>query len=134
MRIRRHLTMVCLILASVSCGGDNDPPPTAPSSPPTPVALTIVATAPSIGVGESQQLRAVITYSDGSGVPAADVSWRSSNDAVYAVWPGGLAVAMAPGAATISATATAFTASTTLTAERRDGDVRRIQGRVIDFA
>ncbi len=134
MRVRRHLTIACLILASVSCGGDNDPPPTAPSSPPTPIALTIVATAPSIGVGESQQLRAVVTYSDGSGVPATDVSWLSSNDAVYAVWPGGLVVAMAPGAATISATSAAFTARTTLTVERRNGDLRRVQGRVLDFA
>ena len=132
MRVPRLAGVVAFAVAAASCGEDR-PSPNGPSAAPAPMALLIVGAAPSVGVGDSQQLRAAMTFSDGtSAPPAGDVTWTSSNDAVYSLWPGGLAVAVGPGAATITASAAGLTASTTLAVEARPEGLRRVQGRVLD--
>jgi hypothetical protein len=96
--------------------------------------VTLVAPHPIAGVGESQQLAIVITGPDGVGhAPEGPVVWRSSNDAVYVLWTGGLAVAVGPGQATITAIADGRTVETTLSVEPSSGAIRRLQGRVTDF-
>ena len=133
MRTRRLIGLAALVL-SVSACGEEKPPPTAPSSPPRLLTFAIAGTPVSPGVGESFQLRAIFVYTDGSSTPPrGEITWRSSNDAVLAVWPGGMLVARAPGEATISATADGQQADSTLRVEPR-GATRRLQGRLTDFA
>lgn len=130
---QRRVVLASLLLCASACGGDKDPP-TAPSGG-RGTRITMIAPRPTIAVGESQQLSVVITGPDGIGhPPSGPIAWRSSNDAIYAVWAGGLAVALAPGQATISAEADGRTADVTLRVEPSVGSVRRLQGRVTDFA
>ena len=99
MRTRRLIGLAALVL-SVSACSEEKPPPTAPSSPPRLLTFAIAGTPVSPGVGESFQLRAIFVYTDGSSTPPrGEITWRSSNDAVLAVWPGGMLVARAPGEA-----------------------------------
>jgi Carboxypeptidase regulatory-like domain/Bacterial Ig-like domain (group 2) len=124
-----------LVLAALLClGCDEQKPPTVPSEAPGQgTRVTLVAPHPTLAVGESQQLSIVITGPTGVGHPPEGVIvWRSSNDAVYVMWAGGLAVAVGPGQATISAIADGRTVETSLRVEPAAG-VRRLQGRVTDF-
>jgi hypothetical protein len=132
MHLVRFASLVVAACVAASCE-DRPRSPAGPSGAPTPTTLRIVGAVPSLGVGESQQLRAAVAYSDGTtSPPAGDVTWTSSNDAVYTLWPGGLALAVGPGAATLTASSAGLTGSTTLTVEARPGGVLRVQGRVLD--
>ena len=123
-----------LVAVALCCAACDDPKPTGPSVA-RETRLTVVAPHPTVGVGESQQLSVVVTEPDGmSHAPSGSIVWRSSNDAVYAVWTGGLAVALAPGQATISADADGRAAGITLRVEPQGGAIRGIQGRLTDFA
>jgi hypothetical protein len=134
MPIRRLVALASLLVCLSACGDDNAPPPTTPSSSPRLLTFAIAGTPVSPGVGESFQLRAILVYTDGSSTPPrGEISWRSSNDAILAVWPGGMLVTRAPGEATISATADGQQADTTLRVEPR-ASTRRLQGRLTDFA
>jgi len=118
------------VVVVASCGGDK--PPTGPSGSATRISL--IAPHPTLDVGESQQLSLVLTGPDGVGhAPEGPVTWRSSNDAVYAAWSGGLVVAVAPGQATITASADGKTADIVLRVEAGAGAVRHVQGRVGDY-
>jgi hypothetical protein len=124
-----------LVLAALLCVGcDEQKPPTTPSDGQGQATrVTLVAPHPTLGVGESQQLSVVITPPNGVGHPPdGPVVWRSSNEAVYTLWNGGLAVAVGPGQATITAMADGRTAEATLRVEPAAG-VRRLQGRLTDF-
>jgi hypothetical protein len=134
MLTRRLAALATLVLCVAACSEEKGPPPTAPSASPRLLTFAIAGTPVSPGVGESFQLRAVLVYTDGSSTPPrGEIAWRSSNDAVLAVWPGGLLVARAPGEATISATADGQQAETALRVEPR-GATRRLHGRLTDFA
>ena len=123
-----------LVLAALFCAGCDDPKPTGPSAG-RETRITVIAPHPTIGVGGSQQLAVVITGPDGVGhAPVGPTVWRSSNEAVYAVWNGGVAVALSVGQATISADADGRTADITLRVEPQGGAMRGIQGRLTDFA
>src|SRR5687768_3839889 len=120
MPIRRLVALASLLVSLSACGNDKAPPPTAPSSPPRLLTFAIAGSPVSPGAGESFQLRAILVYTDGSSTPPrGEITWRSSNDAVLAVWPGGMLVTRAPGEATISATADGQQADTTLRVEPR---------------
>lgn len=123
-----------LVVAALFCAGCDDPKPTGPSAG-RDTRITVIAPHPTIAVGGSQQLSVVITGPDGVGhPPVGPTVWRSSNEAVYAVWNGGVAVALAAGQATISADADGRTADITLRVEPQVGASRGIQGRLTDFA
>ena len=123
-----------LVLAALFCAGCDDPKPTGPSAGGE-TRITVIAPHPTIGVGGSQQLAVLITGPDGVGhAPVGPTVWRSSNEAVYAVWNGGVAVALSVGQATISADADGRTADITLRVEPQGGAMRGIQGRLTDFA
>jgi Bacterial Ig-like domain (group 2) len=133
MPIPRRLVVAGLLLGVVSCGGDKHDPPTAPSAPPGVLTLAIPGVPTSLAVGESLQLRAIVIRTDGSTTaPPAEVVWRSSNEAVVTMWPGGMLVALGPGDATITASAGELTGSAVL-ATRAVGDVRHVAGRVTDY-
>jgi hypothetical protein len=129
----RRVVLSSLLLIAAACGDDRDPP-TSPSATRRPVGLTIVAPGPALGVGESAQLSAVVTYADGSREPAAGVLWATSQASVCALLPGGVLVAIGPGSATITAAAGGVSATTSLTVELRAGGLRRVLGRLVDFA
>src|SRR3954471_14623905 len=123
-----------LVVAALFCAGCDDPKPTGPSAG-RETRIMVIAPHPTIAVGGSQQLSVVITGPDGVGhPPAGPIVWRSSNEAVYAVWTGGVAVALSAGQATISADADGRTADITLRVEPQGGASRGIQGRLTDFA
>ena len=124
-------------VAALLCVGCNErKAPTGPSDGhERGTRVTLVAPRPTLGVGESQQLSIVVTGPDGVGhAPESTIVWRSSNDAVYAVWDGGLAVAVGPGQATITAIADGRIVEATLRVEPATTALRRLQGRVTDFA
>lgn len=125
-----------LVVAALLCAGcDDTKAPTGPSSQGQGTRITLVAPHPIAGVGDSQQLSIVLTGPDGVGrAPEGAVVWRSSNEGVYAIWSGGLAVAVGTGEATITGVAEGRTAETTLRVEAAVGGMRRLQGRLIDFA
>jgi hypothetical protein len=132
---RRLVALASLLLCLSACGDRKEPLPAAPSSPPRQLTFAIAGAPAAPGVGESFQLRAVVVYTDGSSTPPrGDVTWRSSNEAVIAVWPGGVLVARGPGDATISATADGQQAEAALRVEPRGTNTRRLQGRLTDFA
>ncbi|MFT4114142.1 beta strand repeat-containing protein [Silvibacterium sp.] len=86
----------------------------------TTAVLTSIAITPSpfsLAVGESQQMTATGTFSDGSTQNLTNsVAWTSSSPTVATVSLNGLVIASQPGTATISATNGLITASSTLTA------------------
>jgi DNA/RNA endonuclease G (NUC1) len=84
-----------------------------------PGEITGLAVAPStatVPVGATQTLVATATDADGNVVPAT-VTWTSSDETVAVVDAAGTVTGIAPGTATIAATAGALTASATLTVE-----------------
>lgn len=127
--------LIAVVTAALLCAScDDSKPPTAPSSTREP-RLSVIAPQPALGVGESQQLSAIVIEPDGSThAPAGPVTWRSSNDGVYTVRTNGVAVAIAPGQATVSAEGDGRRAEVSLTAEVRATGLRRVQGRLIDFS
>jgi len=127
--------MIAIVAAAILCAScDDSTPPTAPSTGREP-RLTLLAPQPTLGVGESQQLSVVVVEPDGSSHPPnGPVTWRSSNDAVYTMWSSGVAVAIAPGQATITAEADGRRAEVALTADVRPTALRRVQGRLTDFS
>jgi hypothetical protein len=133
MDLRRVVVLASLLLCAAACGDDRDPP-TAPSAARRPLGMTIVVPGPTLGVGESIQLSAVVADSDGSREPATSVAWATSQASVCALTPGGVLVASGPGSATITATTGVVSTAISLTVELRAGSLRQVQGRLVDFA
>jgi hypothetical protein len=131
MSLPRALILATCLLGAAACGGEHDPP-SAPSAPRRLTGLTVVPAMP-IGVGESEQLRAFFQYSDGSIEPPPDVAWTTSQEAVCALWPGGIVVGVAPGSVTVTARAGDYTATAPITVEARASGTRHVEGRVIDY-
>jgi len=119
--------LVATVGFMVGCGAST-PSPTEPSPAPPPSALSISADRAVLLVGDSVQLRALVTYSDGSVIEATTTtSWKSSDEAVCGVLPNGMVTALSAGRATITATWRSLSTSIALTAENS------IRGRVMDF-
>ncbi|MGA8273269.1 MAG: Ig-like domain-containing protein [Candidatus Sulfotelmatobacter sp.] len=72
-------------------------------------------TTPSIAFGATQQFSAIATYSDGStGIITTTASWSAATSAVATINSAGLATAVAPGLATLTASLSGVNGSTTL--------------------
>ncbi|HEX8710663.1 MAG TPA: Ig-like domain-containing protein [Terracidiphilus sp.] len=81
-----------------------------------PVSLQLTPASASIAKGTTVQFSANVVYTDGSIQPVtAGVVWQSSSASTAAVSLGGLATALAPGQATITATYDSLTATASLT-------------------
>ena len=123
--MRKGLVVLAAVVC-VSCGGDHETPPTQPSGGAT--RITLIAPHPILSVGDSQQLAIVLTGPDGVGrAPDGSVAWTSSNEAVYSVGTTGIAVAVSPGQATITAVAEGRTVQSVLRVEanRLDSELQR---------
>jgi len=83
---------------------------------PSLVSIAVTPSTASIAPGTTQQFTATGTYSNGSTQNlTSSVTWASSNTAVATVSSGGLASAIAPGSATITASSGTISGSAALT-------------------
>lgn len=109
---RAYLAVIC-VLITVSCGGDKtpfvlrDPTPTTPT--PTPTANAVLSTvviqgpAPTVGPGQTAQVKAVARFSDGSERDVSpDATWTSSQPQIATV-DGGMIKGQALGRTVIRA-------------------------------
>jgi hypothetical protein len=93
----------------VSCGSK---PPTAPSTPATVTSLAISAPPASLRAGDTHQLTATATFSNGqTATTGFTVTWSTSDANVATVSGNGLVTAKADGRATISAAVNTISAS-----------------------
>ncbi|WP_059437674.1 Ig-like domain-containing protein, partial [Anaeromyxobacter sp. PSR-1] len=84
-------------------------------SAPTLTSIAITPASPAVPAGGTQQFTAIGTYSDGSTQDlGGQATWTSSNTSIATVAAGGLASALSPGTATISATQSGVTGTATL--------------------
>ncbi len=106
----RIWSLLLLLLLAVSCGG---------GAVTSPYPLTYISVTPadaSLPVGATKQFAAQGINSDGSTRDlGGNVTWRSSNPAVATISTTGLATAVAPGTAAITATSGNVSGSTNLT-------------------
>ncbi|HZD32479.1 MAG TPA: Ig-like domain-containing protein, partial [Candidatus Angelobacter sp.] len=94
------VSLVCvLVLAACNCA-------------PTLRYITITPATSTVGAGTTEQLSATGYYSNGSVFPNLSASWTTSNAAVATVDNTGFITGVAPGTATITATAIGITSST----------------------
>jgi hypothetical protein len=102
-----------LALAAIACDNTNllQPVPSA-STPPSSVAITRAA--PSLLVGQSAQLAAVVLDESGNAIPDQPVAWSSSNSSIATISATGLIAGIAIGTVTVNATSGDKTASTTV--------------------
>jgi hypothetical protein len=102
--VRIVLTLITLgaPCASWSCKGSSDTP-TTPSSAVS--ALEVSGATPLTGIGQTVQLKATATLSDGTSQNVTTTAtWRSSDASVATVSSGGLVTALSSGISTITAT------------------------------
>jgi uncharacterized protein YjdB len=111
-RVIAFFTAVSLCLTIGGCGSGGSSP-----SPRTLSSLAITPTNISVTVGNSQQLTATGTYSDGTTANlSGSVSWTSSDTSIVTVSSAGLVSSVALGTAMITATSGAINTHTNLTA------------------
>jgi len=101
-RVVPAVLLTAVVALLVSCGDDA---PAKPTAVPTIVGLSLFgAPTASVGVGQAIYLRAAYKYSDNSTVALqAGVTWQSSAPGIVDVSPSGVATALNPGQATITA-------------------------------
>jgi hypothetical protein len=78
-------------------------------------SVTVLPSDPTIQVGQSAQLTAMLRDAGGDEVTGSTVAWESSAGAIAAVSADGLVAGQAPGTATITATAGGVSGTTTVT-------------------
>jgi hypothetical protein len=130
---RRLVALAAATLFSLSCGGGGgDAPgepttPTAPAAPQTPVvderAVAAVAATPtsvSLEAGATAALTAVATNANGAVLSAEPITWASSDTTRATITAAGVLSGVAPGGATVTATAGGkqATVAVTVTAPR----------------
>lgn len=101
---------VAFCTAFTACGGGSGTSTSTPSNPSTPSnsptlqTITVSPSAPSLLVGQSQQLSATALYSDGSNKDVTtSVTWSSSDSTIASVNSAGMVKANAQGSVSVSA-------------------------------
>jgi hypothetical protein len=103
MKLSRRLLILVGLLASWSCGSPSTNTPASPSSP-TLSSLAVSGATPLTGLGQTVQLTAIATFSDGSTqTVTTTATWQSSNTSVATVTSGGLVTAVTSGTVTLTA-------------------------------
>jgi uncharacterized protein YjdB len=87
--------------------------------------LTIAPAKVAIAVGDAVQLSATAKRASGSTQPGRGITWASTNTTVVTISPTGLATAMAPGIATVTATQENTSATATITVTEAGARRRR---------
>jgi uncharacterized protein YjdB len=109
--IQTRAASLCLAICTflVGCGGGG-------SSTPTLSSIAVTPANPALAVGDTQQLAATGTYSDGHTASlTSTVTWSSSASSVATVSSSGLVTSVAIGTATISASTGGVSAGTGVT-------------------
>jgi uncharacterized protein YjdB len=88
---------------------------TAPPPPPVVTTVTVTPAAPSIVVGAGVTLQATVKDAQGNVMTGQSISWSTNNAAAATVSSGGVATGVAAGSATITATCSGKTGSSTVT-------------------
>ncbi len=96
----RATALATALFATAACGGDSGP-----SGPPPVGSVEVTPATASLGVGDTQQLTATVRDEAGNTLTGRTVTWSSSAAAIASVDAAGLATAVGPGTATITATA-----------------------------
>lgn len=111
-KIRSLIAAALLMFVIAGCGGDGGDG----GGGATLSSIAVTPANPSIAVGTTQQFTATGTYSDGSTQDiTASVTWISSDETKATIDASGLAMAVAAGATTITATSGSISRSATLT-------------------
>lgn len=98
------MTSLVLLLVTLGCESRVTAADIAgPSSPPNVSSVTVAAPAPSLMIGEQAQLTVSAKDALGNEVPGVVVTWTTSAPDVASVTSQGVATAVAPGTATITA-------------------------------
>jgi len=130
-----HRTFALLtigLLVTSGCGGGGGTAPTPPPPTPTVTAVT-VSGAGSPGVGDTVQLTATATFSDGTTqTVTAQATWESSNQAIVTITSGGLASFLAQGDADIKATFKAVAGTSHVTVSTKVAARFTLTGTVTD--
>lgn len=119
MRVFRSKSVLLLALATVACESRArivDPSSEVPST------IAITAATPSLAVGQSAQLAAVVLDKAGNVIPDQLVTWSSSNTRIATVSVTGLIAGLAIGTVTVNATSGDKTAATTVTVASLPGN------------
>jgi len=107
--IRIQALLVLVAISAVACAEKSS---VSPTSVPAAISLSIDGNASFSLRGETSQLKALVTLSDGRVEDAtATVGWSSSNVSVVTVSPLGVVTARGDGRATVTATLNAIVAT-----------------------
>lgn len=106
-----------LILTACSSSAPQTPASPTPSAPAV-TALRIDGVPPSLSIGQSVQLSASVTLTDGAEKVAAGVTWHSSDTAVATVSADGMLTIVGSGGADIAASASQHDAAVHVSIER----------------
>jgi len=87
------MVLLCLML---SCGKGSPTSPTPPTPTPTPISVAVSSPNSTILVGQTEQMTATVTMSDGTTKPGAG-TWGSDTMSVATVNQSGLVTGIAPG-------------------------------------
>ncbi len=113
------LGLLGLGVTGLACGGGGNGG--GPSPSPTSVQVTSES-GTRLAVGRTKPLRAVARDARGNEMPGARFTWRSTNDFVATVNPGGVVTGASAGSATISAETEGVTGSLALQVSNADLD------------
>jgi hypothetical protein len=99
------VTSFVTAIACGGCGSERAPiPPASPSPVPVVISLQVSGNTSLTAIGETSQLTATASYSDGTTRDASSqVRWTSVNDVVVSVSPGGLLTATGFGSTRVNA-------------------------------
>lgn len=112
------------VVVALMCTAACDDSAQAPSAPPPPVntpspaplrEVTILGTPTILQIGSAAQLRAVARSDDGFQEVTAQATWRSADDKICAVSPGGLVEGRGAGSTTLTATYSGLEGTASLT-------------------
>lgn len=124
----QHARRLALILAPLLAYACSDT--AAPEPAPTVASVAILTQVPTIHVGDTLSLTAVARDADGEPITDSVPTWSSSNADVLAITPAGRARAVAPGTATLRATAGAkFDAATVQVLPAQVGSIEFLTAR-----
>lgn len=98
------IAFVCIL--SIGCGGEtNSTPSGPPSGPPTIASIAITpAAVPDLVLGETVQLAAAVTLSNGTPSPSTALSWAVADPSIATVSSSGLVSSLKMGATSVIAT------------------------------
>jgi hypothetical protein len=119
---RSKSVVVLLAIAAIACDNTNLLTPLPQGSGGLPNAITIIAPPPSLPLGQSTQLSALVLDESGNVIPTPSVTWSSSNKTIATVTATGMIAAVALGTVTVTATSgdKSANANVTVTAQQVD--------------